>query len=57
MQEKILSDIRNKLTAPKIVLEKLTRSEKVPEEFLELALGELETSIELAEKLQSSDVK
>ena len=35
MTDKILSEIRNKLTAPKIVLEKLAKGEKVPREFLE----------------------
>lgn len=44
MDEEILSDIRNKLTAPKIALEKLAKGEKLPKEFLGLALKELNGS-------------
>ena len=35
MNEEIPSEIRNKLTAPKIALEKLAKGERVPREFLE----------------------
>jgi hypothetical protein len=44
MNNEILSEIRNKLTAPKIALEKLARGEKVPKEFLDLAVKELKTA-------------
>ena len=37
MNKEILSELRNKLTAPKIAIERLARGEKVPKEFLELA--------------------
>lgn len=47
MNEEILSGIRNKLTAPKIALEKLAKGEKMPKEFLELALKELKAAIVL----------
>lgn len=57
MNEEILTEIRNKLTAPKIALEKLAKGEKMPKEFLELALNELVALTELVEKLQSSDVQ
>lgn len=45
MNEELLSDIRNKLTAPKIALEKLVNGENLPKEFLELALKELQAAI------------
>jgi hypothetical protein len=45
MNEEILSDIRNRLTAPKISLEKLAKGEKMPKEFLELALKELNAAL------------
>ena len=41
MNEKISAEIRNKLTAPKIALDKLSKGERVPEKFLALALKEL----------------
>ena len=47
MTDEILSEIRNKLTAPKIALEKLAKGEKVPREFLELAAKELNAAAEL----------
>lgn len=42
------------MTAPKIALEKLAKGEKVPKEFLELALQELTSSIELIQRTSSS---
>lgn len=50
MNEEILSDIRNKLTAPKIALEKLANGEKMPKEFLELAMKELNAAVVLLQK-------
>ena len=47
MNEEIPSEIRNKLTAPKIALERLAKGEKVPLEFLELAAAELEAAVSL----------
>jgi len=47
MNEEIPSEIRNKLTAPKIALEKLAKGERVPREFLELAAEELEAAVSL----------
>lgn len=47
MSEEFLSDIRNKLTAPKIALEKLAKGETLPKEFLELALKELNEALVL----------
>ena len=47
MNEEIPSEIRNKLTAPKISLEKLAKGERVPREFLELAAEELEAAVAL----------
>ena len=47
MNEEIPSEIRNKLTAPKIALEKLAKGERVPREFLELAAEELEAAVAL----------
>lgn len=47
MDNEILSELRNKLTAPKIALEKLAKGERVPREFLELAAEELKAAVEL----------
>ena len=47
MNEEIPSEIRNKLTAPRVALEKLAKGEKVPKEFLELAAEELEAAVAL----------
>jgi hypothetical protein len=47
MEKEILSDIRNKLTAPKIAMEKLAKGERLPKEFLELALKELNATLVL----------
>ena len=47
MNDEILSEIRNKLTAPKIALEKLAKGERVPREFLELAARELNAAVNL----------
>ena len=47
MNEEIPSEIRNKLTAPRVALEKLAKGEKVPKEFLELAAEELQTALNL----------
>ena len=51
MNEEILADIRNKLTAPKIALEKLSKGEPVPLEFLQLARRELDAADQLLAKL------
>ena len=50
MNEQILAEIRNKLTAPNIASEKLAKGEKVPKEFLELALKELNAAAVLLQK-------
>jgi len=50
MNEEIPSEIRNKLTAPKIALERLAKGEKVPLEFLELAAAELEAAVSLLQE-------
>ena len=49
-----LSEIRNKLTAPKIALERLAKGEKVPREFLELAAKELKAVIDLVQELKET---
>ena len=54
MNDELLSDILNKLTAPKIALEKLAQGENLPSEFIELALKELELSLVLIQKMNSS---
>lgn len=54
MSEEILSEIRNKLTAPKIALEKLDKGERVPREFLELAAGELKAAVTLLQGLKAT---
>ncbi len=50
MNDEILSEIRNKLTAPKIALEKLAKGERVPREFLDLAAEELEAAVDLLQE-------
>lgn len=57
MDEEILSDIRNKMTAPKIALEKLAKGEEVPREFLALALRDLKKALGLLEELYPPDLK
>lgn len=54
MNQELLSDIRNKLTAPKVALEKLAKGEKLPKEFLELALKELNAALVLLQKGKSA---
>lgn len=47
MANEILFEVRNKLTTPKIVLEKLAKGERVPWEFLDLAAEELKAAVTL----------
>ena len=54
MNDEIPSEIRNKLTAPKIALEKLAKGERVPREFLELAAKELDAAIALLLELKET---
>ena len=54
MNQEIPSEIRNKLTAPKIALERLAKGEKVPREFLELAAKEMEAAIVLVRELKEA---
>ncbi len=53
MNERILPELRNKLTAPKIALDKLVKGEKVPNAYLKLASKELNTAISLLQKRDS----
>lgn len=53
MANEIFPEIRNKLTAPKIALEKLAKGEKVPKEFLELAVEELNAAVRLSRGLNT----
>ena len=50
MDQEILSEIRNKLTAPKIAIEKLAKGERVPREFFKLAAEELKAAGNLLRK-------
>ena len=54
MENEILPEVRNKLTAPKIALEKLSKGERVPGEFLELALRELNAAVDLLLELKET---
>ena len=54
MNDEIPSEIRNKLTAPKIALEKLAKGERVPREFLELAARELNAAVALLQELKET---
>ena len=50
MDSETISELRNKLTAPKIALERLAKGERVPREFLELAAEELNAAVDLFKK-------
>ena len=52
MANEFFSEIRNKLTAPKIAIEKLAKGELVPREFLALAAEELNAALVLARGLR-----
>ena len=54
MNSEILSEIRNKLTAPKVALEWLAKGQKVPREFLELAAAELNAAVTLLRELEKT---
>lgn len=47
MDTELAAEIRNKLTAPLIALEKVKCGEKVPQHFVELSIKELERIVEL----------
>lgn len=57
MNKEILATISNKLTAPNTALEKMANGDKIPREFLELALKELASVTELIKELHSSNSK
>lgn len=50
MKNDIFPDMRNKLTAPKIALEKLAKGESVPSDYLKLAVREINAAILLLQK-------
>ena len=50
MNEDTEQEIRNKLTAPKIALEKMANGEEVSKEFLDVALIDLNSIIESLNK-------
>jgi hypothetical protein len=52
MNEENSSEIRNKLTAPKLALEKIIKGENVPDEFLKLALEDLKSITNLLQANQ-----
>jgi hypothetical protein len=52
MKDEIIPDIRNKLQAPYLVLERLTDGKSVPEHFMELAKSDLTKVEELIRKLE-----
>ena len=54
MNTEILSEIRNKLTAPRVALEKMSKGEPVPGEFLALAAAELKAAIALVQELEET---
>ena len=54
MNEEILAEIRNKLTVPKVALEKLVKGERIPPKYLRLALKELKAIVFL---LRGSRIK
>lgn len=47
----ISPDIRNKLTAPKLALEKLSKGEVVPINYIKLALKEINAGIRLLDTI------
>jgi len=52
MDYEIISDIRNKLQAPYLVLERLAEGKNVPEQFVEIAKADLALVGELILKLE-----
>ena len=52
MKTEIVSEIRNKLQAPYLVLERLTEGKYVPERFVELAKSDLTLVEELMQKFE-----
>jgi len=50
MNKEIYADIRNKLTTPIVVLEKISKGERVPEKTADLALRSLKDAISLLDK-------
>lgn len=54
MNSETLAEIRNKLTVPRTALEKIHYGEEVPQEFIELAIMELNALEVLLKRLESS---
>ena len=54
MNPEIPSEIRNKLTAPKIALERLAKGENAPRQSLDLAAKEMEPPIVLVRELKEA---
>ena len=52
MNEEILSDIRNWLTAAQVVLEKMGKGEHVPKNVSKLALQDLKKAVQSLEKIK-----
>jgi hypothetical protein len=51
----MVSAVDHKLTAPKIALERLTKGEPVPKEFLELAAAEPAEAVSLLQELKTEN--
>jgi len=54
MNEEIIADIRNKLTAPQVVLEKMAKGEQVSPKVSKLALKDLKAAIQFFEKMEKN---
>ena len=55
VNDELLPEIRNKMTAPLTALEKLVEGKEVPHKFLVLALKELRKGLTLLEELNPSE--
>ena len=54
MNKEQIADIRNKLQAPKTALELLSQGKDVPEEFIEMALKDLDKMVEILDASQKT---
>lgn len=52
LNTEIIAELRNRLQAPMTALEKLSRDEDVPKEFIEMAYQDLKETVELLRQIK-----
>ena len=52
LNTEVVAEIRNKVTAAKTALERLSKGEDAPESFIKLALNELDRAVELLSEIK-----